>query len=130
MVKNKFDGEFHNERQKNSVPIELLVLISMLIGSVSIDNKGFSQEVLSVSQLIVYHFGNRKTLEDGTYSRKRHPKHLETPLPIYVALKIYATVRSRILIDILFSLAICVSYSRVLEITKYIGMKAIHKYEK
>ena len=130
MVKNKFDGEFQNEGQKRSVPIELLVLISMLIDGVSIDNKGFSQEVHSVSQLIVYHFGNRKTLEDGTYSRKRHPKHLETPLPIYIALKIYATVRSRILIDILFSLGICVSYSRVLEITKYIGMKAIHKYEK
>ena len=83
-VKNKFDGEFHNEGQLRSVPLELLVLISMLIDGVSIDNQAFSQEVISGSQLIVYHFGNRKTSEDGIYPKKRHPKHLETPLPIYI----------------------------------------------
>ena len=129
IVKNKFDGSFKNECQKDSVPIELLVLISMLVDGVGIENQGFSQETLTISQLVMYNFSNRKIVADRKYSNKRHPQHLETPLPTYISLKIYATVRSKTLIDSLFSLGICLPYSRVLEITKDIGIKTLNKYE-
>ena len=39
------------------------------------------------------------------------------------------TIRSKTLIDSLFSLGICLPYSRVLEITKDIGIKTLKKYE-
>ena len=75
IVKNKFDGSFKNECQKDSVPIELLVLISMLVDGVGIENQGFSQETLTISQLVMYNFNNRKIVADRKYSNKRHPQH-------------------------------------------------------
>ena len=98
IVKNEFDGSFKNECQKDSVPTELLVLISILVDGVSIENQGFSQETLTISQL----------------------RHLETPLPTYISLKIYATVRSKTLVDSLFSSGI-----RLPDI----GIKTLKKYE-
>ena len=51
--------------------------------------------------------------------RRRHSKNQETPIMLHNSLKIYATTnRSRNLIDHLFRLGLCVSYDRVLEITK------------
>ena len=123
---NKFDGTFKAGCQKDSVPIELLTLISMLIDGAGIENKGFSQEALTISQLAMYNFRNKQM---SINRRRRHLKSLETPLPTFISLKIYATVRSRALIDSLFSLGVCLSYNRVLEITKDIGLKELQKYE-
>ena len=47
-----------------------------------------------------------------------HSKMRETPVVIYILLKIYATVRSENFISKLFSLGLCIPYKRVLEITK------------
>ena len=47
-----------------------------------------------------------------------HSKMREIPLVIYNSLKIYVTVRSENLINKLYSLGLCISYKRVLEITK------------
>ena len=123
---NKFDGTFKAGCQKDSVPIELLTLISMLIDGAGIENEGFSQEALTISQLAMYNFRNKQM---SINRRRRHLKSLETPLPTFISLKIYATVRSRALIDSLFSLGVCLSYNRVLEITKDIGLKELQKYE-
>ena len=67
IVKNEFDGSFRNECQKASQPIELLVLISTLVDGVSIENQGFSQETLKISQLVMYNFGNRKIVAGRRY---------------------------------------------------------------
>ena len=111
------------------MPIELLVLISMLVDGVIIENQDFSQEILTISQLVMYNFGNRKLVADRRYPNKRHTRHLETHPPTYISLKIYATVRSKALIDSLFSLGICLPYLRILEITEDIGIKTLKKYE-
>ena len=52
-----------------------------------------------------------------------------TPAPIYVGLKLYATVRSNSLIDRLFHLGICISYDRVLSITNAMSSSMLKKYE-
>ena len=49
---------------------------------------------------------------------RHHDKEKETSINIYVGLKLYSTVRSRTFIDCLFQLGICVSYNRILLITK------------
>ena len=48
----------------------------------------------------------------------RHRKCQETPSLIYSNLKIYSTCRSRNIIDHFFSIGICVSYDRMLELTQ------------
>ena len=109
LTKNTFNGEFTSDSQINSVPIQLLSLISMLIDGTNISNKGFSQASLTASQIVVYNF---RKCGKQTESKRRHLKERETPVVIYNSLKIYSTVRSRILIGI------CLSYQRVQDITK------------
>ena len=126
LIHNKFVGVFSAGCQRDSVPIELLTLISMLVDGVGIDNEGFSQEALTISQLIMYNFKNKKVCQG---ERGRRQKCYETPLPTYISLKMYATVRSKSLIDSLFSLGICLPYKRILDITKEIAEKELKKYE-
>ena len=83
--------------------IELLTIISKLIDGVGIEDHGFAQEALTISQLVMNNFRNKQISMNDT---RRHFKRLETPLPTFIPFKIYATVRSRKLIDPLFSLGI------------------------
>ena len=117
---NKF-GTFQLGCQEDS-----LTLIRMLIDGVGIENQGFSQEAPTISQLVRYNFVNKQISMNHT---RRHLKRLDIPLPTFSALKIYATVRCRKLIDSLFSLGICLPKNRVLEMTKDIGIKELQKYE-
>ena len=65
---------------------------------------------LSIAQLIV--FNSIEYSELGkTYGRRDIEK--ETPLSIYVALKVYSVSRSEQLVDCLHKLGLCVSYQRV-----------------
>ena len=57
-------------------------------------------------------------------------KARETPVPIYIGIKLYATARSRTLIDKLFHRGICISYARVLDICDSISSLMLEKYEK
>ena len=54
-------------------------------------------------------------------SSVRHNRSRETPLPLYLALKISAVTRSRGLVDTLYSLGMCVSYDRMLHISSDIA---------
>ena len=54
-------------------------------------------------------------------SSARHSRSQETPLPLYLSLKIHAVTRSRRLVDTLFNLGLCVSYDRLLQLTSDIA---------
>ena len=56
ITKNKFEGYFLNDSQTNSVPIQLLSFISVLVDGTNITNKGFSQAAQTCSQIIMYNF--------------------------------------------------------------------------
>ena len=101
-VQNWFEGTF-SDSQQNSIPIRLLSLCSMLIDGFNPRDKGFSQPALTVSQLIMHEY-RKKINRNPSTIRRRHSKIHETPLSIYVGLKLYATVRSKTLIDRLFHL--------------------------
>ena len=86
-----------------------------------------NQNVLTCAQLLLYNFKPRtKYLIRPTENDEvkpnsgtiYHSKMRETPVVIYILLKIYATVRSENFISKLFSLGLCIPYKRVLEITK------------
>ena len=109
------------------MPIRLLTLISTLVDGADVNEKGFSQFTLTVAQLSMFNF--RLKSRNITCVHRRHLKPRETPAPIYVGLKLYATVRSNSLIDRLFHLGICISYDRVLSITNAIAFSMLKKYE-
>ena len=104
------------------MPKSLLHLISSLIDGTYASND-YSQEV-TVAQLITSHASRSRQMH--VRSRQipsvacRHSKNRETPIMLYNSLNIYMTNRSCKLLDHFFHLGICVSYDRVLEITKNI----------
>jgi len=131
---NEFDGQFSSSCQVNSVPRLLLCLISNLIdGNSGNGNNGFSQEVLTVAQMIMSHQrkSNKKVAQDKAVVR-RHSKTQETPVMIYCSLEIYSITRSRNIIDCPFQLGLCISYDRILEITKniYENLRLSYKLHK
>ena len=117
--KNEFRGEFPENCQKDSVPIELLTLMSMLVDGNDISNQAKpSQGALTCSQYVLYNF-----------KKVYHRQHRETPICLYNSLKIYATLRSETLINAFFNLGIYVPYKRVLEITKDLSQSLLTQFE-
>lgn len=116
----EFDGSFQENCQYNAVSPSLLALINMIINGASLQNQSDSknQSVLTISQLIV--FNSVKNLR-GNETLTRHSRNQETPLPLYLAMKIHVETRSRSLIDTMFNLGLCVSYHRLLESTTNIA---------
>ena len=119
---NKFDGNFDEDTQVKSVPTSLLTLISFLIDGECNNVSNYSQATLTTAQIITSNCRKkkRKTLKNTS---THNSSSRETPFVIYTSLKIYATFSSRALIDKFFQLGICVSYTRVLEIMKYLYEK-------
>ena len=98
-----FDGSFKPECQQKSVPTSLLSLVNMILKGPNIKQQSKIDTVgtsaaLSVSQLLIF---NRVKHERGaTPTNSTYHRHeRETPLPIFVALKIHAVTCSRNLID-------------------------------
>ena len=89
-VQNRFEGTFSDDSQQNNVPIRLLSFCSMLIDGFNPKDKGFSQPALTVSQLTMHEYRKKINRNPSTIQR-RHSKIRETPLRIYVGLKLYAT---------------------------------------
>ena len=113
-----------------SVPTELLTLINFLQDGINLEDKEFSKESLAVSLLIMYNF-RYNTKEKGISSYKRHNKCTETPFPLYVAVKIYSTCRSKTLINWLyFTAGIALPYKNLLELTNDIANRMLNQYEK
>ena len=59
---------------------------------------------------------------------RRHLKIKETPLAIYITLKLYTITRSKTLIQCFHSLGICISYDRLLDITKDLSERLLYQY--
>jgi hypothetical protein len=126
-TKSEFSGVFDANCQADSVPPNLIRMLQMLLyGSANELLTPRAAEV-SIAQLIAYNCVHRPEQNGGP---PRHSKDRETPLPIYVALKIYGTVRSRSLIDMLHRMGMCISYHRMLDLTNELGNAVCEQFEK
>ena len=115
-----FDGAFQADSPKDSVTTSLLALVSMILDGANIKhqtqlaNISTTPAALTLSQLLV--FNSVKHARSAESTSVRHSRERETPFPLYLTLKIHAVTRSRGLIDTLFSLGMCVSYARLLQL--------------
>lgn len=129
MVKNTFDNHFNPNCEEASVPIQLQILISLLIDGCDPNVNGFSQCSKTVAQLTMFHYRKMSKHSSDVVSVRRHPRERETPIPIYLGLKLYATVRSKTLIQRLHFLGVSVSYDRVLFICNNISLNILKNYD-
>ena len=76
--------------QFTSIPESLLYLISTLIDGFSPTDNNFTQETLSVAQIIMWNYRkSNKKVNDRQLIKRPHAKTHETLMMIYIPLKIY-----------------------------------------
>lgn len=107
LQKNEFNGTFPPNCQVASVPPMLLAFMQMLVDGPSIikqidpekpakvSSVG-STAALSLSQLAL--FNTVKNRSSDPEAVPRHIKDRETPLAIYLAIKVHASTRSKLLV--------------------------------
>ncbi|KAG0718085.1 hypothetical protein GWK47_053166 [Chionoecetes opilio] len=117
-----FAGAFHADCQKDYVTPSLLALVNMILDGANIKhqtklaNISTTTAALTVSQLLV--FKSVKHARSVESTSVRHSRERETPLPLYLSLKIHAVTRRPVcMIDTLFSLGMSLSYDRLLQLT-------------
>ena len=116
------------------MPASLLALVNMILAGANIKHQTqmfhttTTQPALAISQLMVFNSVKNARHVDSP-SSARHCRSQETPLPLYLSLKIHAVTRSRGLIDILFNLGLCVSYDRLLQVSSEIANSVCQRFK-
>lgn len=130
-----FNGTFSPDCEDSSIPPSLRALICMIlkgpgtiIRQIDLEEVNPSQASRTISQLIVYNTTVRQSKALACSSR--HNRKRESPLPIYVGLKIHGLTRGRNLIDTLFNLGLCISYDRVLGISTDVANAVCDRFER
>lgn len=113
-----FNGTFADDCQEKSVPASLLALMRMVIDGPSLkpresQDRPTSTASLTLAQLVAFNAVKKRK----SNSSPKHMTERETPVPIYLALKIHSETRKRTLVDTLHRMGLCVSYSRLLNIS-------------
>lgn len=130
-VKQQFNGSFLPDCQGSSVPSSLLALVEMVLHGPNIRNRQNSSTLnhtLSIAQLMLFNSVNYAKKEPKT-GCGRHTTDRETPLPLYVGLKIHTLTRSKELVDIMYKLGISVSYERILQVLTNIANGVCERFE-
>ncbi|CAG9823856.1 unnamed protein product [Phaedon cochleariae] len=126
----KFTGSFSKDFvPKKCVSESLVLLLQMILeGSDTSNNEAYEKTaVLSLAQLVRFNAVKFKRRHDN--SNIKHLNERETPLPLYIGLKLYSTVRSKNLIDSLFALGLSVSYDRVQYVLSTVTNVICESYE-
>ena len=131
---NNFTGSFSRDCQEESVPTILLTFMQMVLDGPGITKNqkadqipSMAPAVKSLSQLIPFNTVNRRTNTPDRVAR--HLRDRETPLAIYIAIKIYSMTRKETLIDILHEKGLCISYKRLRTITTDIANSVVAHFE-
>jgi hypothetical protein len=124
-----FEGSFPNGCQEKSVPSTLVSFFTMVTHDPRFKNEntaGDKQPRLTLAQLTSYHtFKDRHRVAVG----KRHSRSQETPLPIVLGGYVHSKVRSKEMINPLYSLGLFMPYDRVLTFSAELGNAAIAHFE-
>ena len=127
-VSSTFNNSFPPGCQKASVPIlQLQILCSLLIDGCDLQIKGLSQLSKTIAQIVMYKYRKMTGHSSSVTSLCRHVKERETPVPVYVGLKLYASLHRKTVIQCFFSLGLSISYDRCLSICNNISLNMLKK---
>ena len=123
--RDKFNGTFGEDCQEKFIPDTLQMIVSMMLNGVNINSEmEETQPSRTISQILL--FNMKKT--SGKASKIYHRVEQEPPLCTYIALRLHAEARSKSLIQMMFALGICPSYSRVLSIEDQFTSAVCERY--
>ena len=130
-----FNGSFETNCQESSVPSSLKALVLMIldgpqIKTESVDNLSTTAASLAISQLMSFNcVKNRKPTNEESQPVMRHNREHESPVPLYIGLKIHAETRSRTLIDTFFQMGLSISYDRAMSISTDAANSVCYRFE-
>ena len=123
----EFDGEFHLDSQSLFVPQVLSSFVDMILQGTNINkNKKYLEQAnLTISQLS----GQKivKRTRDNT-TANYFCKARESPLGIYLGMRVHAKTRKKEIVDKSYDLEISIPYSRVMELSTCLGNKVLQHY--
>lgn len=131
--KQNFNGRFPPDCQEKSVPSSLTALVNMIltgpdIKEQTLQNKPMSCASKTISQIIAFN-SVKSQGQKAINPSHRHNRDRETPVAIYLALKIHGETRKRSLVDSLYNLGLCISYDRVLAISTDVANRICDMYD-
>ena len=110
---------FEADCQKDAIPPSLLALVNLNLHGSNIKHQTeqttTTSAALSIYQLLI--FNSAKHAGKESTGSVYHNQCRESPLPLYLSMKIHAATRSRRLVDTLHSLGMCISYDRLLQLS-------------
>ena len=113
-VSNTFNNSFPLDCQKALMPIQLQILCSLLIDGCDLQIKVFIQSSKTIAQLVMYQYRKMTGHSSPATSLRNYVKERETPVPVHVALKLYASLLTKTVIQCFFYLGLSLSYDRCL----------------
>jgi hypothetical protein len=137
--KLSFNGTFPANCQEQSVPKSLLALVCMILEWPSVSDQSCHQQVpgaIDTPQLIVYNSVNHarpqitKLTDAPKAKHVRLSRQLETPLPLYGGLDLYAKARKSGILTNISKLGVCVSYDCILTLTTDLASTVCETYNK
>ena len=128
-VSNTFNNSFPLDCQKALMPTQLHILCSLLIDGCDPQIKVFIQSSKTIAQLVMYQYRKMTGHSSPVTSLRKHVKERATPVPVYVALKLYASLLTKTVIQCFFYLGFSLSYDRCLSICNNISLNMLKKYD-
>ena len=126
-TKFEFSGRFSGLKQEDAVPNSLLSMINIILtGNPVTEESAAPQVTNTLAQMIKFNTKPGKRVSDVT---SYHSKQMETPLPIYISMKIHSTTRKRELVDTMFELGLGIHYDRLLTISTALANQVSRVYE-
>ena len=115
--------------QTNSIPSELISLIGLLAENNS-STINASQSTLTIAGMIVYNYKKGTQKHENSLEKVsiNQLSKRETPIITYVSLKLYSSLRSKILLQRFHQISICSSYNHVIDILSGWAANALQVY--
>lgn len=116
------------ESQEKSSPKSLKVFLQLLLDGRQSDEteQHTDREVLTLSQLVQFNTVQRKR---GKGQARRHDREKEAPLPVYLAMKLYAEARGKGPVKYFSRLGLCIGYDRLRAILRDMKNRNLKHFE-
>ena len=124
-AKYTFNGSFQGQEDITTTPRKLLYFVQMLLDGPKI-NRGNLDESQSASQSAsaaaitvceIIKYNSAKCRSANLDSIPRHIRDRESPLMIYIAIKLWCSTRKESVVDAMHQRGLCISYKRLFSIS-------------
>ncbi|WAQ98989.1 hypothetical protein MAR_023362 [Mya arenaria] len=128
-----FNGSFPPQCQEHVIPKSLKALVDMVLQGLSIKDQSAKegsdlQAALTISQMFLFN-AVKHSRHASTSGQVRHKADRETPLPLYIGLKLHAATRKKRLVGMMFQLGMSVCYDRVLQVITDLANGTCDRFE-